>query len=528
MAAGGLKHDLVRAAKLFTPRQMALRAYRRYLKRLPINPSSVLLDQQNGTTLDGNVYYLLRELLENPRYANLDVYWATTQQTNARFSKELSRRGLSVKTVRRGTRAYLHALASAHWLFCDNAFPPYFIKRKGQVLANAWHGIPLKTLGRRQASDAYLIGNVQRNLALSDYLLFPNPTMEQRMLRDYMLDGLCEATVLPLGYPRNEPFLMPRESRSNRVYAWLPTFRSRGDDARALPIDLERRLRELDELLTDDETLLLKLHPASSSGLDLNGCSHIRTFPNDREAYEVLAGCDVLITDYSSVLYDFPLGGGKVVLFPLDEREYSTRHGLYEGLDALPFPKADSVPELVEYLRMPKDYDDSAFLASSWPTATKDAARVFLERVIDGIPVPGEHAVPHLQLPTALVYSELRDDLDSLTKDLKARARTHALRVVFPMERGKDQAEFFADLPGEVSFSPLQYAPVATLPERLAASSRYRAHYKLGLKQAESYFALERSRLFGQARFDAVSIHDGNDTRWTAVIEAIKKASSLV
>jgi len=225
-----------RVRKVWSKNDRAQRQYRAWTDSLPVDACSVLLEQQNGRTLDGSIYYVLKELLCKDRYPDLHVRLVLATSAQYDLQAELARRGVRVDTVVRGTKAYYRALATSGFLFVDNTLPPCFVKRPGQTLVNTWHGIPLKTLGRKEVTSSPLIGNVQRCLAAADYLLMPNPRMERVMVRDYMLMGLCTARVLPLGYPRNEPFVRPRHNAiDKRSYAWLPTFRMDADAQRSTP-----------------------------------------------------------------------------------------------------------------------------------------------------------------------------------------------------------------------------------------------------------------------------------------------------
>ena len=69
-----------------------------------------------------------------------------------------------------------------------------------------------------------------------------------------------------------------------------------------------------------------------------------------------------MITDYSSVFFDFACTRRKIVLFPYDKEEYLETRGMYFDMDELPFPQVFDVPELVEELRSEKNYDDSEFI----------------------------------------------------------------------------------------------------------------------------------------------------------------------
>ena len=86
-------------------------------------------------------------------------------------------------------------------------------------------------MGRDNRPEMVTMGNVQRNLLDSDYLVFPNQFMEEKMSGAYMLDSLYRGTVLREGYPRNDIFSsagkspLKRAGRSAGQKNCLPTFR---------------------------------------------------------------------------------------------------------------------------------------------------------------------------------------------------------------------------------------------------------------------------------------------------------------
>ena len=70
---------------------------------------------------------------------------------------------------------------------------------------------------------------------------------------------------------------------------------------------------------------------------------------------------DVLITDYSSVFFDFAITTKKIVLFTYDEEEYLAERGMYLELSDLPFPRVKTLDNLLDELRTPIEYDDTGF-----------------------------------------------------------------------------------------------------------------------------------------------------------------------
>ena len=350
--------------------------YIRFRETCPIDEKAILLESQHGGVVGGNIFAIMKELCNNPEYADYTIYLACFESRLEGRYALLRHHGLleRVKVVSTGRDEYFKVLATAKYLINDNTFTNVFIKREGQVYLNTWHGTPLKTLGRKIKSDYAAIGNAQHNFYVADYLLYPNEFTMQHMLEDYMVENLGSAKVLLTGYPRNEVFLTEGRSKEIRrecgmenmeVYAYLPTWRgvigavtSKQQNER-----LYEYLKELDGKLSENQRVYVKLHPISVKDIDLSEFHKILPFPAEEyETYEFLNATDGLITDYSSVFFDYAVTGKKIILFTYDKEEYTADRGFYFSMDELPFPQVDTVDGLLACMNQPKSYDDTAFL----------------------------------------------------------------------------------------------------------------------------------------------------------------------
>ncbi len=347
-----------------------------YRENCPIDEKAILLESQHGGVVGGNIFAILKELCEEPEYAEYTLYLSCFESRLEERQKLLEQHGISdrVKVVSTGRDEYFKVLATAKYLINDNTFALVFIKRPEQVYLNTWHGTPLKTLGKKIKQDYGGIGNAQRNFYQADYLLYPNEFTRDHMLEDYMVNNFSSARVWLTGYPRNEVFLSKGRSEQIRkecgmdgmeVFAYLPTWRgvigkitSKEQNER-----LTEYLRELDGKLKENQRVYVKLHPISVKEIDLSEFTKIIPFPADEyETYEFLNATDGLITDYSSVFFDYAVTGKKIILFTYDKEEYTSDRGFYFSMDELPFPQANTVDELLAFMNVPKAYDDTEFL----------------------------------------------------------------------------------------------------------------------------------------------------------------------
>lgn len=179
--------------------------YIKYYRKLTIKSNVIFLEAQQGNTVNGNIYYILRELSRNKEYKKFEIYLAIRDKKMKTYEKFLEEHDIyNIKIIRWYGKEYFKLLATAHYLITDTSFSPKFIKKEGQIILNTWHGIPLKTLGKKIKNEFYDIGNVQRNIIMADYFLTPNEFMMKHIVEDYMLENLAINTkFLLMGYPRN-------------------------------------------------------------------------------------------------------------------------------------------------------------------------------------------------------------------------------------------------------------------------------------------------------------------------------------
>lgn len=369
--------------------------YSRWIRKKPIKNDHIVLEAQHGEEISGNIFYIMQELASNPEYSSYTIYLAHTKAGKKKIQKIFDAYGINnIKLVKLYSLKYLMEMAVAKYFFNDTTFLPFFVKREGQIYLNTWHGTPLKTLGKEVKNDRHAIGNVQKNFVCADYLLYPNKYTMDHLIEDYMLANIAKGKCVLSGYPRNTIFFNKEraeqvratvEPGDKKLYAYMPTWRGTvgnvDDDAN---LQLRTYFDEIDSKLTDNEILYVNLHPFAAEDIDFTGFTHIKKFPKNYETYDFLNCIDCLITDYSSVFYDFAVTGKKCVFFAYDEEEYFADRGVYAPFSALPFPNVKTVDDLLKEIRSPKNYDDSAFMQEYCAYDNADATKAILDLVFKG------------------------------------------------------------------------------------------------------------------------------------------------
>ena len=491
--------------------------------RQQVDDTSILLESKHGADLSDNIFYILKELHnEHPQYT---LYLAVTKESREKIKALLAYYNLDkVICVQANWGHYCKVVTRAKYLFNDTSFRQFIIKKPDQIYTNTWHGTPLKRMGDDDFRGRYDSGNIKRNLVSSDYLLFPSPEARKKMMRAYGLDQLYKGTILECGYPRNA-VLLDREAEvitrkrfgleGKRIVVYMPTWREPAIvEASGQKNVLAQHLQAIDEGLNDGEILFAKLHILDQGQIDFAHYENIRPFPSSVECYEFLNIADVLITDYSSVFFDFANTGKKIILFPYDLKAYEQGRGFYYALDALPFPLAYSAEDVLFHLGQPKDYDDGEFRRKFCTYDAKDSTAGLLRYVLNG------QQADSIRIGSAtsngkvsnLLYFCLEDYAQS-EDGLPIENENENLFYSFkscPKAYRKFQGK---DLPEESHLFPLAGELRPTLRERVALFLFYRAGVKVSLvkKLVDRAFDREIIRFFQGVDFNSVSIQNNSE-----------------
>lgn len=392
---GFLEHIKVKLAKetsKFMPATFDKGAKYNQYRKMVVDEKIIFIDPQHGADCNGNMFYLLKAIYFDDRYKEYKIYLNVDKQRVKEFRTKLDFYDMhKVNLVKFESNEYLRLLATAKYLFTDTSLPVYFIKKSEQIYFNTWHGTPLKTLGRSSHDEMHRIGNLQKNFRVADYVLYPSEYMKDHMLKDYMLEDISKNKIMLAGYPRNSVFftepnkkiIKEEHLKDKQVIAYLPTWRGSLNDAVGTDEIIEH-LNYIDSHLKDDQEFYVNLHPYLKGTVDLGQFKNIKTIPAQYETYDFLNCCDVLITDYSSVFFDYANTKKKVILFSYDKDEYFRDRGVYFDFDELPFTTVYDTPALMDAIEAEKDYDETDFLNKFCPYDEKDAAKKECEFLILG------------------------------------------------------------------------------------------------------------------------------------------------
>jgi CDP-glycerol glycerophosphotransferase len=330
-------------------------AYYAACKRLPVRRSTVLFEAFEGRQYSDSpraVYEALRRM-----HPELDVVWSySARRGPSGFPKD-------ARLVRRGSLAYYKALATAGYWVDNYGLPRTCPPRSETTYVQTWHGTPLKTLFfdtprvrdlPPEEQDAW-----QEFLDRWDYVVVPNDYYAGTFLRS----SNTGAVPIRAGLPRNDVLVRGNDSANidrlkrqlglptdRRIVLYAPTYRP-------APVAPEFRFPDLTELaagLGEDHFVLLRQHyyrramkvPPSLSWF-------ARDVSRLDEMSQLLLVSDVLVTDYSSVCFDYALLGRPMVFYVPDLEQYThVAPCTYVELEQIaPGPLVRTTEEIVDAVR---------------------------------------------------------------------------------------------------------------------------------------------------------------------------------
>lgn len=285
----------------------------------PIKRNRIIFEGWWGKKYHCNPRYLYEYINDNhPEY---ECIWSMNDENYLIYGKG--------KTVRRNSLKYHFYMATAKYFVNNVNFMDSYEKRKGQIEIQTMHGTPLKTLGLDVPGE--INSDEQRNAFLRrcnrwDYLVVQSKEAER-------ITSSCFAYkkhFLRTGYPRNDSLFtwntkdgiasIKRELNiptDKKVILYAPTWRRRNIFDMMLDVD------EMKRKLKDEYVLLLRIHPYALAGFDNDILDefvyNVSSYPSIERLYVI---SDLLITDYSSAMFDYAILNRPILFFTYDLESY--------------------------------------------------------------------------------------------------------------------------------------------------------------------------------------------------------------
>ena len=334
--------------------------YRKVFSKMKIEENLVIFESFFGRNYSDSPKYIFEYL--NKHYpGKYKCVWILNRKEKLPYS---------ATRIKRFTLRYFYYMSKAKYFVFNGRQPKYFIKREGTVFLETWHGTPLKKLVFDMEDVTSASPLYKRDVYIQtrswDYLVAPNQFCSDTFRRCFMYDG----NMLETGYPRNDILHLEEKEKQEltaeikkelgipsgkKVILYAPTWRDdefygSGQYKFTLKLDLAKMQKELGE----EYVVLLRTHYFIVDSLDLTA---FEGFAYNASKYDDIARLylvsDILITDYSSVFFDYANLKRPMLFFTYDLDKYrGVLRGFYINVEEeLPGPMLFTTEEIIDNIR---------------------------------------------------------------------------------------------------------------------------------------------------------------------------------
>lgn len=267
------------------------------------------------------------------------------------------------------SKDYYEALAKAKYWILNFKTSEFYIKRDDQIFVECWHGTPLKRLGldiEVNGSKSMGLDEMHKTYlddsAKYDYFVSPSEYATKCFVSSFGLDRLGkENIIIEQGYPRNDALINTTEKEiseirkrlgvpeNKKVLLYCPTFRdNQYKKGTGHVYELGLDIKKLLEKTRDEYFLILRVHYLVSNSMDISGMKDsvldLSDYDDINDLYLI---SDVLVTDYSSVFFDYANLKRPMLFYMYDLDDYKNNlRDFYIGLDELPGPVYEKEDDL--------------------------------------------------------------------------------------------------------------------------------------------------------------------------------------
>lgn len=307
--------------------------YKLFDKEDSVDSNTIVFESFGGKNYSDSPKYIYEYMQKN--YPKLNYIWVfNNPDKNVIIG--------NAEKVKKGSKEYYDAYSKAKFWVSNARLPLYLNKKENQIYIQTWHGTPLKRL----ANDMKVVrmpgtttANYKKNFYAEtsrwDYLVSPNRYSTNIFKTAFWMDG---ERTWEIGYPRNDVLVNRSDDQEyinqikkdlnlpegKKVIMYAPTWRDdefvkKGQYLFDLKINLENLQKELGE----NYVILLRMHYLIANALDLNGYEDFAIdVSNYSDISELYLISDALITDYSSVMFDFGILKRPQYFFAYDIEKY--------------------------------------------------------------------------------------------------------------------------------------------------------------------------------------------------------------
>lgn len=304
-------------------------------------PRTILFVSFMGKNFNDSPKVIYDRLVNDPYFSNYQFIWAFNEPDKYEILND------NTKKVKMDSREYLKtALTASYWVTNVNIERGLHFKKDYTQSINTWHGVPLKKIGNDVEG--------RNDFDFSDTNVFCYSSKYEYDIYKRAFK-LTDKNLYKIGMPRNEILIKNNQKivdkvrndlgiKDKKIILYAPTWREDSNDLQAM------NFAKWEKELADDYVLLVKAHGLSEKIL-LDDNLFVKDVSDYEETAELIMVADILITDYSSIMFDFALLAKPIFIYMTDYEKYVAERGVYFNLKETVLSIFEDDDLLLEYIQ---------------------------------------------------------------------------------------------------------------------------------------------------------------------------------
>lgn len=325
----------------------------------------------NGRSYCDSPKAIYKYMLTDRRFEEFNYIWVFKEPNKHKYLEE----NKNTKVISVKGKKYVQAMAKAkYWIF-NYKIPDYIYPKKDQIFVQCWHGTPLKRLGCDLQHFDNALNTIEgmkkrynEETKKFSYFLSPSKFASEKFISIWnMKENKKQDCVLELGYPRNDYLYnytendiktikskLGIENCTKKILLYAPTYRdNQHTSGIGYTYKTEVDFDKLKEELSGEYIILFRSHWLVANLFDFEKYKdfiyNVSDYDDIDELYVV---SDLLITDYSSVFFDYANLKRPILFYMYDLEEYRDNiRGFYLDIEDLPGPILKTEEELIENIK---------------------------------------------------------------------------------------------------------------------------------------------------------------------------------
>lgn len=342
----------------------------KFYNKNDIDDKLIIFESYMGRQYSCSPKYLYQAMLKDDKYKDFVKVWAFKNTKEYEYLLK----DKNTKIVKyKGDKYYEYYSKAKYWV-TNSRIPNEIKKHEEQVYVQCWHGTPLKKLGLdiknytgTKTSTKQLHSNYKIDAQRYTYILSPSDYFKEKITSAFGLKEMGkENCFIEKGYPRNDFLYEFTEedvkkikrklgiSNDKKIILYTPTWRENQHEAGVgYTYNLGINFDELKEGLKEDYVILFRAHYFISNSFDFEKYNEfIINVSNYDDINDLYIISDILITDYSSVFFDYANLNRPIIFYMYDFEEYKNKmRDFYFSIDELPGPIVKNEKKLVEEIK---------------------------------------------------------------------------------------------------------------------------------------------------------------------------------